>query len=57
MRATEGLGLEELDRVRAGMNLNYKVDNVNFFFNAGHKPMDLTYNKNEDALKLLLVGL
>ena len=24
------------DRVRAGMNLNYKVDNVNFFFNAGH---------------------
>jgi outer membrane receptor protein involved in Fe transport len=25
-----------LDRVRAGANFNYKVDAVNFFFNAGH---------------------
>ena len=24
------------DRFRAGINLNYKVDNLNFFFNAGH---------------------
>ena len=24
------------DRVRAGINLNYKVDDINFFFNAGH---------------------
>ena len=24
------------DRVRGGLNLNYKVDQVNFFFNAGH---------------------
>ena len=24
------------DRFRAGLNLNYKVDDVNFFFNAGH---------------------
>jgi hypothetical protein len=24
------------DRVRAGMNLNFKNDNINYFFNAGH---------------------
>ncbi len=24
------------DRVRAGVNLNYKNDNINYFFNAGH---------------------
>jgi len=24
------------DRLRAGINLNYKVDEINFFFNAGH---------------------
>lgn len=28
------------NRVRAGLNLNYKVDNVNFFFNAGHSSGD-----------------
>lgn len=28
------------NRVRAGLNLNYKVDDVNFFFNAGHSSGD-----------------
>jgi len=43
------------NRVRAGMNLNYKVEDVNFFFNAGHSSGD--YPRSSWARRENYLGL
>lgn len=43
------------NRVRAGLNLNYKVDDVNFFFNAGHSSGD--YPRSSWARRENYLGL